>query len=422
MKHHSTRWRRVLGIVLSAVSLAGCQKSPQPPAARPTFGLYLPWTGQAFDIMVEDLDGNRQADLTVIDHGGNHAQIFYQDPLRQFRVGPVFNGVGFHPGNLFRWPGDPARFIMSAEGDNAVRVLLPDPVAGFRIESQLDELQPRYGSRFRWAGWGESLALSPFDTDSLFLLKDYDPVRGKAAARIHIPLAEHSPSVLWPGPLTVTDIDGDGSDDLLYTTRVTRELFVVQAPTPEPEVTGKKKKKQKPPVIKPRLLATDPRWGGPSQVIDGDLNGDGAVDLLVPDETVPGRINVLINEGKGRFKPAPSIPAPNDRGVTAIRSAIDKDGLHYILAAGYGVLSLYQVPSNWVPEQPLTPLSVHWHSDNTATALAFKDIDGDGWLDLVLGRQQGEQTLWIQYGPLWDSFKIMSEQGFNLDDGPHEEK
>jgi hypothetical protein len=70
----------------------------------------------------------------------------------------------------------------------------------------------------------------------------------------------------------------------------------------------------------------------------------------------------------------------------------------------------------------LTRLIVHWHSDNTATALAFKDIDGDGWLDLVLGRQQGEQTLWIQYGPLWDSFKIMSEQGFNLDDGPHEEK
>jgi hypothetical protein len=417
MKHHPARWGRVLGIVLSASSLASCQESPKAPAAKPSFGLFLPWGGQAFDLMVEDLDGNRQADLTVIDHGGNHAQIFYQDLPRQFRVGPVFNGVGFHPGNLFRWPGDPARFILSAEADNAVRVLLPDPVAGFRIESQLDELKPRYGSRFHWAGWGESLALSPFDTDSLFLLKNYDPVQGKAAERIHIPLAEHPPSVLWPGPITVSDIDGDGSDDLLYATRVTREVFVVQAPSLAPAVSkNKKQKTPKPTAIKPRLLATDPQWGGPSQVIDGDFNGDGAVDLLVPDETLPGRINVLINEGKGHFKPAPSIGVPNNKGVTAIRTAVDQDGLRYILAAGHGVLSLYQVPLNWMPEKPLSPLSVHWNTDNAATALAFKDIDGDGWLDLVLGRPQGEQTLWIQYGPLWDSFKIMSEQAFNLDD------
>jgi hypothetical protein len=415
-------WRAGFAVMVYGLCLVGCEKLATTPFTPPIFGQWVPWAGQPFDIMVEDVNGDHKADLTVIDHGGNHAQIFYQTQLRQFGHGPVFAGVGFHPGNVFRWPGDPARFILSAEGDNALKVLTTDAVAGFKIESHLDAVKPRYGYRFRWPGWGESVVLSPFDTDSLYLLKNYDPASGNAADHLHVPLSEQPPSVLWPGPITVTDIDGDGSDDLLYATRVTQQVFVVQAPTPTPEVTSKKKKKQKPPVIKPRLLASNPQWGMPSQVIDGDLNGDGAVDLLVPDETVPGRINVLINEGKGRFKPAPPIAVANDRGVTAMRSAIDKDGLHYILAAGHGVLSLYQVPLNWVPEQALTPLSVHWHSDNTATALAFRDIDGDGWLDLVLGRPQGEHSLWIQYGPLWDSFKVMSDQGFNLDDGPHEEK
>jgi hypothetical protein len=96
-----------------------------------------------------------------------------------------------------------------------------------------------------------------------------------------VPTAEQAPSVLWPGPITVTDIDRDGSDDLLYATRVTRQVFVVQAAA---EIAG----------IRPRELAKNADWGGPSQVIAGDLNGDGAVDLSVPDETLPGKINVLI--------------------------------------------------------------------------------------------------------------------------------
>jgi hypothetical protein len=394
--------------------MAGCQESSPPPVPKPIFGQTLPWSGEPFDLMAEDINGDSHLDLTVMDHGGNNAQLFYQDAQRQWSPGPSFTGVGFHPGNLFRWPGDPARYILSAEGDNAVRVLTADAAAGFKIESQLNEVKPRYGNRFRWPGWGDSLVLSPFDMDSLFLLKDYDPAQGKAAERIHVPLAEQPPSVLWPGPITVTDIDADGSDDLLYATPVTRQVFVVQAPRSVP-ITPKKKQKPKQTPIKPRLLATDPLWGGPSQVVDGELNGDGWVDLLVPDETLPGKINVLVNVGQGSFKAAPSIDSPHDQGITELKTARDKDGLRYILSAGYGFLALYQVPIGWVPEQPLTPRAIRWKKADHATALALQDLDGDGWLDLVLGRSNGEKRLWVLYGPLWDRFAAMTAQQYDLD-------
>lgn len=387
---------------LLASGLTGCDTRPPPQSVVLEWGQLLPWSGQAFDILIEDLDGDHQADMTVIDHGGNQAQIFYQRVPRQWTMGPAFAGVGFHPGNLIRWPGEPARFVLSAEGDNAVRVLRPDPEAGFKVESQRDETKPRYGQRFRWPGWGNSLVMSPFDTDSLFLLKGYDPVQGSAVDRVHVPTAEQAPSVLWPGPITVTDIDRDGSDDLLYATRVTRQVFVVQAAA---EIAG----------IRPRELAKNADWGGPSQVIAGDLNGDGAVDLSVPDETLPGKINVLLNDGQGTFKPAPPLASANDQGVTELKFGVDRDGQRYLLAGGYGTLSLYPMPQHWDEDEPVKPMTVRWAQNSHTTALVFQDIDGDGWLDLVLGRVQGERTLWVHYGPLRDSFQTMSDQGFDLD-------
>lgn len=391
------------------VGFAGCDSSVSPKTLQLRYGTLLPWSGQAFDILVEDLNDDHHADISVIDHGGNHAQLFYQTGTRQWAMGPVFDGVGFHPGNLIRWPGEPASFVLSAEGDNALRVLLPDKRTGFKVASQRDETKPRYAQRFQWPGWGNSLVLSPFDTDSLFLLKGYDPLKGTAVDRIQVSTAEQSPSVLWPGPITVTDIDNDGSDDLLYATRVTREVFVVQAAA---EVSG----------IRPRELAKSADWGGPSQVVAGDLNGDDAVDLLVPDETLPGKINVLLNDGLGAFKKVRPLESANEEGVTQLKFGADRDGRRYLLAGGYGTLSLYQVPQNWSDAESMKPMTIHWDGGGHASALAFEDIDGDGWLDLVLGRLGGERTLWVHYGPLWDSFKTMSKQGFNLDNALMTEK
>jgi hypothetical protein len=73
------------------------------------------------------------------------------------------------------------------------------------------------------------------------------------------------------------------------------------------------------------------------------------------------------------------------------------------------------MPQHWDEDEPVKPMTVRWAQNSHTTALVFQDIDGDGWLDLVLGRVQGERTLWVHYGPLRDSFQTMSDQGFDLD-------
>lgn len=417
-----SKWRSAGGRIaigsaafaLGALLLLGCQ-DPDQPDTPSGFGQRIPWVGMAFDILAADLDGDSRPDLTVVDHGGNQAQIFYQQPPRQFTAGPRFDGVGFHPGNLFRWPGEPARFLLSAEGDNAIRVLSPDKAAGFKVESQLEAVKPRYGNLFRWPGWGDSLVLSPFDMDSLFLLKRFDPGTGKAEETLQIALAEQPPSVLWPGPLTVTDIDRDGSDDILYATPITRQVFAVQAPKNTESKSKKKAKgKPKPNPIKPRLLAESPGWGGPTQVLAADLDRDGADDLLVPDETKPGKINVIMNDGQGQFTVTQPLDSPNELGITKLQTAIDHDGQRYILAAGFGVMALHQVPEQWQVGQPMVSRHVRWKRGDYATALALHDLDGDGWLDAVLARQQGGE-LRVLYGPLWENFKQWSDPSVDLD-------
>jgi hypothetical protein len=57
---------------------------------------------------------------------------------------------------------------------------------------------------------------------------------------------------------------------------------------------------------------------------------------------------------------------------------------------------------------------VRWKRGDYATALALHDLDGDGWLDAVLARQQGGE-LRVLYGPLWENFKQWSDPSVDLD-------
>jgi hypothetical protein len=46
--------------------------------------------------------------------------------------------------------------------------------------------------------------------------------------------------------------------------------------------------------------------------------------------------------------------------------------------------------------------------------MIFDDLDGDGWLDGVIGKVSGKNPLWVVYGPLWEQFGKLAEQGFVL--------
>jgi hypothetical protein len=204
--------------------------------------------------------------------------------------------------------------------------------------------------------------------------------------------------------IAVADMDGDKIDELLFASKVEEEVLQLKYskanPQDLPEIT---------------TLFRDPNWGMPNEVHPVDLDGDGDNDLLVPDETPPGNINVLLNNGQGNFQPGKSLGFVHDQGVVEMAIGRDKDGSNVILAVGYGAVALYRIPPGWRDGEAMPRLSINMSRNENNLDLVLKDIDGDGWLDGVIGRNSGENNVWIVYGPLWDNFNDMMNRKFILD-------
>jgi hypothetical protein len=97
-----------------------------------------------------------------------------------------------------------------------------------------------------------------------------------------------------------------------------------------------------------------------------------------------------------------------------LRTAVDRDGLRYVMAAGYGAITLYRLPKGWREGDAVPQTHVGWMAGDTTHALVLKDLDGDGWVDAVLGRRAGEQNVWVVFGPLWQQFQAMEKRQYVL--------
>jgi hypothetical protein len=378
------------------ISITGCDSLRNEPEGQRV----LPFEGAPFDVLLEDVDGNGKQDITAIDHAGNFGQSFLQLTPRSFSPGSPFREVGFHPGNLLRFPGESLRYVASAEGSNTLLGLEYTPT-GFKVVSSRPESAPRFASTFQWPEWGNSLAIAPFNQDYIVLLKQYDPASGKAAERVEVPLAEHHPSVRNPNKLTIADIDGDTIPEILMAMPVTNELLAVSFPKPGVPVGYS-------------VIEQNDAWGMPDEVVAIDMDQDGDNDLLLADETTPGKINVLINDGHGHFKQMGVIDFPNDHGITALTQGIDHDNSRYLLAAGRGALVLFRIPEHWQPGQNLAHVSLDLPVTESANSLQLKDVDGDGWLDAVLARSLYKNSLWIVYGSLWQRLPALAAEKFTF--------
>ena len=366
----------------------------------------LAWEGQVFDLSLEDLDADGRKDLISVDHGGNQARLITQSAAQQWGGQREYKGVGFHPGNILNWPGTTKTLILGAEGDNAIRALLPDAGEGLKVVSNLKEVAPRYIERFRWPGWGESLVVSPYANGYVVLLKNYDPLKGQAEERVVVPLSGKAHSIRAAERVTVADVDGDGIDELLLVISVTNELLQIKFPGP---------KSKAPP--QPTRIHQDEHWGAANEAHAIDLDRDGDQDLLIPDEIGPapkGVIHVLLNQGKGKFREGASIPFPKPDGVQELSVGRDQDGLDYIFAVGFGGLALYQVPEGWKDGTAIPVRGLDWAADDYSRSIKFVDVDGDGWLDALVGRVYSDKPVWIAYGPLWQRFADLAAAGFSL--------
>ena len=355
----------------------------------------LKWNGQVFSLLQTGPNEQGLYELSAIDHALGVIKRFSQDSPRKFK-GKEPQKIGFHPGVMVEWPKDKSIKIFAAEGDHVIKALDGD----FNEISSFSENMPRYVTLFEWPLWGQSVAVSPYLDGYMVLLKEYDPLTGRVGERIVIPFSESANTLRGAEKVTVGDINGDGVDDLIVVFSATSEVFAVSYPGPS---------------VKPeaKLLFKDRALGMPNQAQIFDIDGDGDNDIILPDEASTGKIYLLMNDGLGSFVRGASIDFPNDRGVLELRIAKDNDGLTYILAAGYGYVTLYQKPINWKPGEEIPSQKIVWE-ENLSLDMLFSDIDGDGWLDGVIGKYNGENNIWVVYGPLWQNFKQLSDQHFVL--------
>lgn len=390
----------------SMTVLTGCDsgsKKPAPqPVIQPDFVTYLPFSGSPLDVLADDMDGDGRIDIAATQHGQNYSQIFYQSAPGQFRPGPRLDAVGFHPGDWLRWPGADPLYVAAAEGSAQMINFRVNTAGGMDVLSRVPALMPRHVRDFHWPGWGTSLAVSPFELGALHLMKNYDPVKGTREELITVNLGEGQTTIRRLDRVTAADINGDGIEELLFASSTTGEVFKVSYPrTPDAK-----------PVIEVLAELGD---AAPRQVLALELNGDGAVDLIVPNEIDPYQINLLINKGDGGFRPARSTwPFVVQNGMRCADLNHDRDGRDYLAVLGYGALALYQVPAPWdeVGQPPVKFITIG--ARGMSLDIVMRDIDGDGWLDIVAGYPSAEHGLVIIRGPLWEHMDELAKQHFVL--------
>jgi subtilisin-like proprotein convertase family protein len=122
---------------------------------------------------------------------------------------------------------------------------------------------------------------------------------------------------------------------------------------------------------------------GVSNLVSGDLNGDGALDLLAVSYNYPSQ--VYLNNGRAGFVPT---AAPLNTGGNSTRSAalgdLNGDGHLDIVLGNYGLSQVYlnDGQGNFTPTAAL--LNPH---GNATTSVVLGDLNGDGYLDIVMGNE-----------------------------------
>jgi len=398
----------IAGLLNGCPAVAPVLERPEPVSAAVSVVADIPFTGGATDVLADDFDADGRPDLAFTAHAENYTQVFYQRAPRHFVPGPRVDAVGFHPGYLLRLPvKNRPLFLMSAEGNNGLLVMEPTSKGGLAVVASRALNQPLSATAFHWPGWGLGLAVAPKSISSVVLLKGFDPLTGRDEGAMELPLPHNYIQV---GRIAAADFNGDGSDELVFATSQTSEVWIIRFP----------KKAGASPRIEP--LWRNPHGGMVRHVLPADINGDGYTDLLVPDETRQRgtgvtAISVLLNDQHGQLHFAYAIPFPStpekEGGMPGIRGldfGRDKDGVRYLFAVGYQSLALYRFPAHWAGGKPELRTLKLQQIEGVHKAL-LRDLDGDGWLDAVLARGAEKNAGLILYGPLWDNFARLAEQG-----------
>jgi hypothetical protein len=203
-----------------------------------------------------------------------------------------------------------------------------------------------------------------------------------------------------PEGVVLADVDRDGFDDAVVGNREDQAIELFRG-----SATG---------FLAPTAHETGHNL--PVAVAVGDMNGDGAPDLLsgAAVGSGNGRISVLLGDGAGGFAPAPGSPfamttdGPNG-GATLQVADITGDGrLDAVASAGAELVVMAGDGSGGL----LTPEVISLGFSEAAT-IAVGDFGGDAGLDVITGSEQPQtiSELYLNRGGRLEFQEIVTDTG-----------
>ncbi|HEX3450979.1 MAG TPA: VCBS repeat-containing protein [Isosphaeraceae bacterium] len=214
------------------------------------------------------------------------------------------------------------------------------------------------------------------------------------------------------GNLHLVDLDGDKVDDIFVTNngRSRIDLFLSsKKPADDNSSRPFRKDANELEYDRRMRLVSIPVNKAVVSVDTGDFNGDGKPDLVF--YGTPAEVEILFNEGKGRFGSPKKINTGDaiQRPAALAVGDFDQDGRDDLaLLAEKELVFVYQTAAGIMGEPERVP-----HTAASPWLIRAVDLDGDGAKDLVILDTESEHPIHVRFAT--DEKKLGPEQRFALE-------